>query len=76
MKIGQKVICIDDSPGRLDGIKKLTKGETYTILNVNHKDLYVISNDLGWDKNRFKLIDAEFLAVTYILKTVIEHIKA
>lgn len=73
MKIGQKVICIDDSPGKLDGIKKLKKGEVYTILNMNHKDLYVIPNDLGWDKSRFKLIDIEYLIIGYVLQHVLSN---
>ena len=74
MKIGQKVICINDSPGKLDGIKKLKKGKIYTILNMNHKDLYVIPNDLGWDKSRFKLIDIEYLIIGYVLQHVLSNV--
>jgi len=60
MKVGQKVVCINDECGWLDGIKKLVKGEIYTVLWVSERDVQVIHNDAGWDKSRFSLIDMEF----------------
>lgn len=59
-KIGQKVVCINDSPGWIDGVRKLVKGEIYEILYVSDKDLWVIPGDAGWDKSRFRLLDYEF----------------
>lgn len=46
--------------GWLDGEKKLVKGEIYTILWTNGRDLVVIPNDAGWDKSRFRPIDTEW----------------
>ena len=60
MRVGQKVVCINDSAGWLDGEKKLVKDEIYTILNVFGKDIQVMPNDAGWDKSRFRLIDYDF----------------
>ena len=41
MKVGQKVVCINDECGWLDGEKKLVKGEIYTILWTNGRDVVV-----------------------------------
>ena len=60
MKLGQKVVCINDETGWLDGEKKLVKGEIYTVLWVSEKDVQVIPNDAGWDKSRFRPIDTEW----------------
>ena len=60
MKIGDKVICIDDSAGKLDGIKRLKKEKVYTVLNVTKTDVFVIPNDLSWDKRRFRLVNFEW----------------
>ena len=59
-KIGEKVVCINDQCGWLDGEKKLVKGEIYEVLQVMHKDIVVIYNDDGWDKSRFRKLDYEF----------------
>ena len=60
MKVGQKVVCINDECGWIDGEKKLVKGEIYTILWTNGRDVVVIQNDAGWDKSRFRPIDTEW----------------
>ncbi|WP_027077831.1 hypothetical protein [Maribacter antarcticus] len=60
MKVGQKVVCINDECGWLDGEKKLVKGEIYTVLWVSEKDVQVIHNDARWDKSRFRPIDTEW----------------
>lgn len=33
-KIGEKVVCVDDSEGNSSGIKSLKKGEIYTIKSI------------------------------------------
>ena len=57
MKVGDKVICINDNQGWLSGEKKLIKDKTYEVLQTNGRDIVVINNDAGWDIRRFKLLD-------------------
>jgi hypothetical protein len=64
-KTGEKVVCINDSCGKLDGVKLLEKGEIYVIekvfsLNSKSTDLLLYGFDKGWDSSRFKKLDYEF----------------
>lgn len=72
-EIGEKVVCVNDNVGYLDGVKKLVKGEIYEILNMNDKDLFVIPNDLGWDKSRFRLVDEQW--AENLLRKLLEEVK-
>lgn len=72
-EIGKKVICLNDNAGHLDGVKKLVKGEIYEILNISDKDLFVIPNDLGWDKSRFRLVDEQW--TENVLSKLLEETK-
>lgn len=42
MKVGQKVVCINDEAGWTSKEKKLVKGEIYTILWANKNNVVVI----------------------------------
>lgn len=33
-KVGQKVVCVDESPGKVSGSKLLKEGEIYTIISL------------------------------------------
>lgn len=60
MKVGQKVVCINDEAGWLDGATGLVKGDIYTVLWTNGRDVQVIKYDAPWDKSRFRPIDTEW----------------
>lgn len=60
MKVGQKVVCINDEAGWTSKEKKLVKGEIYTILWANKNNVVVIPEDAPWDKSRFRPIDTEW----------------
>ncbi len=54
MKAGDRVVCIDDSPGRVDGEKLLVKDQIYPVLGFNgEREIYVIPNDKSWLIKRF-----------------------
>ena len=78
-KTGEKVVCIDDSCGKLDGIKLLEKGEIYVIekvfsLNSKSTGFLLIGLDKGWDSSRFKKLDNEF-AEKLLAKITSVHLK-
>jgi hypothetical protein len=57
--IGQKVVCVNDSCGRITGLKQLKTGEVYIIkdifsVNSNSVDLLLNDFDAGWDSKRFR----------------------
>ena len=72
-KIGEKVVCINNSCGWFDGVKKLKKGEIYTVLQVTETDLVVILNDYGRDKSRFRKLD--YAHTERICAEIIESLK-
>ena len=64
-KIGEKVVCVNDSCGKLIGVKLLEKGNIYVIekifsANSKSTDLLLQGFDKGWDISRFKKLDYEF----------------
>lgn len=72
-RIGEKVVCINNECGWLDGEKKLIKGEIYTVLYVTATDLVVLHNDAGWDKSRFRKLD--YAHTEKICAEIIENLK-
>lgn len=63
MKIGQKVVCVDDSPGWLDGCKELKKDKVYTITHLIPKINNIMVNGAsgGWNAKRFRPLDYDFV---------------
>jgi hypothetical protein len=70
-EIGEKVVCVDDSPSAIDGIKYLQRGDIYVILvcewvsNSGYTGYAVVvtgqtMTHLGWRAYRFrKLTDMQ-----------------
>lgn len=62
---GEKVVCIDDSIGKITKVKLLKKGEIYIIqeifsVNSNSIDLLLVGFEKGWDSKRFRKLDYLF----------------
>lgn len=75
MKIGDKVVCVDDSPGKSSGVKKLTINEIYTVLDIfmapQGLNIVVHSGDLGWLASRFRpIVDIGDEVEEYILSKI------
>ena len=53
--IGQKVVCIDDSPGWLSGEKLLQKDNIYIVDRMSgmEGDVFIVGFEKSWDKSRF-----------------------
>lgn len=52
--IGQKIVCVDDSPPSFKEFEPLKKGYTYIIKEIiNEQEIQVEGSEYGWDKNRF-----------------------
>lgn len=62
-RVGQKVVCIDDSSGWASKQKLLTKNETYTIEYVNkvNGDIKVYGIYGEWNNSRFRPLDYDFV---------------
>jgi hypothetical protein len=71
-KIGEKVVCIDDSKGRYTGKITLVKGEIYTVIKLTNveeggvllKEIEPMKNDYNsyhyYSNHRFRKIDYSF----------------
>jgi len=72
-KVGQKVVCVDDSAGKITGLKELIKGEIYTIRELfMHRGNCVLrleeiilpqtplGNEYAYSIARFRPLDHEF----------------
>ena len=71
-RIGEKVVCIDDSKGITSGAKTLKKGETYTVINTTIigcggilvKEIEPLKNDYNsyhyYMNTRFRKVDYNF----------------
>ena len=61
MKAGDKVICIDDSAGRNDGVTTLVKNKVYEVLRVSvfHANNIFVNDgtELSWTSNRFRKVE-------------------
>lgn len=73
-KVGQKVVCVDDSVGKYIKKKPFKKGEIYTVTNVCQYeealgDIEVNSMGFWSNKERFRPLDFNFGEV------VAEHIE-
>ena len=66
-EVSDKVVCVDDSPGRATGLKELTKGVVYVVCGVQEcPHGYSFSSGAGlrltgvpdfglyWDSRRFR----------------------
>lgn len=60
MKEGQKVVCINDEAGWISNETGLVKGEIYTVLWTDGRNVQVTKYDAAWDKSRFRPIDTEW----------------
>lgn len=60
-KVGDQVVCVDDSPGWGDGVKLLIKDKIYTVLEVRGDNLVVIPGDLGWRNVRFRKVNDQWV---------------
>lgn len=61
-QVGQRVVCINSSPGAIDGVKHLVSGRVYEILGINDRydppGLIVDTETAGsWICTRFRPID-------------------
>lgn len=78
--IGQKVVCVDDSAGRISKKKALEKDKIYTVLDILNPnggtgrwEIKVLSGYMFWDCDRFAPIQTErirYVAVAEELKNV------
>lgn len=75
-KIGQKVVCVDDSAGWLDGCKELVKDKVYTITDLIPKINNVIVDGAsgGWNASRFKPLQDDW--VERILNDIKEKVES
>ena len=77
MKVGDKVICIDDSPGKADGKKILVKDKIYKVIAINHctinHQIFIDGDIKSWLSSRFRKLDDSF--ATSVLEKVTEQIK-
>jgi nitrite reductase/ring-hydroxylating ferredoxin subunit len=75
-KIGQKVVCIDDSTGWVDGEKSLVKGEIYTILDIcsfkKGDEIRVVYEDGFWHSSRFRPLKRSLLSNKEIIEEKID----
>jgi hypothetical protein len=58
-RVGQKVVCVDASPGERSGERSLTKGAVYIVTGLPHRHgMFVCGaptpNPFGWDFSRFR----------------------
>lgn len=67
-RVGDEVICVDDSQGRISGESFLVKGARYRILKMDEDDVWVILGDKGWDKSRFRKVQKEYRVVRISMK--------
>lgn len=53
-KIGEKIVCIDDSIGRTSGKKNLVNGEIYTVIELtNIREGGVLLKEIEPEKNDY-----------------------
>lgn len=58
MKVGDKLICIDSSPGRETGVNALIKNAIYTVYMLRERSVLLEEEPSGyWDKKRFRPIE-------------------
>ena len=52
-KVGDKVVCVDDTEQPDDGYKKVKKGIAYTVSFVgsNFDSVFIQLTELGWQEN-------------------------
>jgi len=81
-KIGQKVVCIDDSRGAISGTKPLKLNEIYTIaaLHLNGKGVFLEEASTGYfngsfAKERFKPLDEKDNFAENLCAKLIEEFK-
>ena len=82
-KIGEKVVCINDSIGYSSGIKSLIINEIYTIKSIRKETGALSFNEITapinssgfYNSNRFRKLDYEFAeeCLKYITKQVAEQ---
>lgn len=71
-KVGQRVICKDDSPGRASKKKLLKKDLDYVVTGNWGTEIYVNGVDGSWDSRRFRLLDEDF--ASEIIRNIWEQI--
>jgi hypothetical protein len=61
IKVSDKLVCIDDRPGAVDGSKFLELGKVYVVSGINphNGDPYIVGSPTppSWRKSRFKKLD-------------------
>lgn len=77
-KPSEKVVCINDSPGFITGIKNLVKDEIYEIYRVQTASngrlefAFIENGHLNgyWDASRFRKLDTNF--ANEVIKNIIQ----
>ena len=68
--IGQKVVCVNDAPGWITGVIRLSKGRVYTVLDtVSYSDgswdVRVEKGEKTWDSSRFAPMEENFEEIAF-----------
>lgn len=72
-KIGQKVVCMNDAPGYIDGCKFLIKNNIYIIEDILNDEIKVLGDNGFWFANRFRPLDYDIISNKDIIGELTEE---